>query len=305
VVTYTSGTSDYITVKANFLPPPLDLVSPLSGTNYPYSQSKLNSTDPIIFAAQGSESLAVTWTLDLLYLTSRGKCKACTWHYSFNSASKQEIPITFTSKGGQATTTAQQSIPRVLPESAKFTVTGVAIPAATVTQQLLDLYKSGTSKRLMTGIAKKESNYRQFATRTLFGQPGLWPNESYDGGSHVGLMQMPVAMDTAWDWNVNTTAGVKLFQGKLNSIVGPMDYTFRVNHTGLRTLSPTEREDMALVLYGPYASADLGKQYYVPSCVGGTVSGKECTGGAGQWAKNTAGNSAGVAYADSVKKMQQ
>ena len=64
---------------------------------------------------------------------------------------------------------------------------------------------------------------------------------------------------------------------------------FRRNHPGLRPLSERELEDMALVLYGPEASADLNEQYYVPS-------GEQI-----DWIVNTAGNPRGVAYANNVR----
>jgi hypothetical protein len=300
LVTYTSGTTEYIGVNANFLPPPLKLVLPSNNANYPYSPSKLNATDTVFFEAQGSVSTAIVWSVNLNYRTSGQRCKTCTFSQTFNSFSTQDIPQTYIAKGGQATATAQQFIAGLDPKSVKFTVTGVSIPATTVTNELLTRYGPRTTPRLMTGIAKKESNYLQFTTRALYGLSALWPTESYDGGSHIGLMQMPVAMDVAWDWKVNADKGVDLFVGKL-SIARSLESNIRSSHTGLRLLNGKENEDMALVLYGPYASSDLGKQYYIPFCDGGTVSGTACQGGTWQWQDNTAGNSAGVAYAKSVR----
>jgi hypothetical protein len=105
----------------------------------------------------------------------------------------------------------------------------------------------------------------------------------------------------AWDWKVNVDKGVDLFVEKL-SIARSHESKIRKSHTGLRALDGKENEDMALVLYGPYSTPDLGKQYYIPFCDGGTISGTECQGGTWQWQENTAGNSDGVTYAKSVRK---
>jgi hypothetical protein len=230
----------------------------------------------------------------------------CTSSETFNSAAGQEIQKTYMSKGGQATATAQQAIAGVSPQSVKFTVTGVPIPATIITNELLTRYGSTRpTPRLMTGIAKKESSYLQFKSRTLFGRTDLWPYESYDGGSHIGLMQMPTAMDVAWDWKVNVDKGVDLFVTKL-SRARSLESSIRTTHPGIRYLNGTENENMALVLYGPNASADLGKQYYIPYC-SGTVSGTQCQAvppaTTWEWRINTTGNSKGVAYVKSVRDM--
>ena len=301
LVTYTSGTTEYIGVDANFLPPPFNLVLPSNDANYPYTPSKLNATDTVFFEAQGSVSTAIVWSVALNYRTSGGRCKKCTFSQTFNSFSTQDIPQTYTAKGGQATTTAQQFIAGSDPKSVKFTVTGVPIPATMITNELVTRYGPRATPRLMTGISKKESNYLQFTTRTLYSLSALWPTESYDGGSHIGLMQMPVAMDLAWDWRLNADKGVNLFVEKLG-IARSLETSIRNSHNGLPLLDGQQNENMALVLYGPYASSDLDKQYYIPLCDGGTVSGTACQGGTWQWQENTAGNSAGVAYAKSVRK---
>jgi hypothetical protein len=300
IVTYTTGTTDYIGVNANFLPPPLQLELPSADANYPYPPSKLNATDTVFFEAKGSGSIAIVWSVDLIYRTSAGKCKRCKFTQTFNSFSTQEIPQIYTSMGGQATATAQQLIAGSTAQSVNFTITGVAIPATMITNELVTRY-GGITPRLLTGIAKLESSYLQFKKQTLYGLSALWPHESgEDGGSHIGLMQMPVAMDVAWDWRANVDQAVILFRKKLDRARTLENDIIKI-HTGLRALKGEEKENMALVLYGPYASADLEKQYYIPFC-DGTVSGTECEGGTWDWQENTAGNSKGVAYATSVRE---
>ena len=42
----------------------------------------------------------------------------------------------------------------------------------------------------------------------------MWPLESYDGGSHIGLMQVPLSMHNAWNWEKNTEKGADIFYQK-------------------------------------------------------------------------------------------
>jgi hypothetical protein len=103
-------------------------------------------------------------------------------------------------------------------------------------------------------------------------------------------MQMPTSteIDYAWDWQVNTAAGVNLFTSKLSTAQRKMNVIIQ-QHPGLSALNAVELEHMALVLYGPYASPNNMKQYYVP------VLSKHRW----KWVVNTTGNPKGVAYADS------
>jgi hypothetical protein len=302
LVTYTSGTTDYIGVNANFLPPPLSVVLPSDNANYPYSPSKLNATDTVFFEAKGSASIAISWLVSFSYRTSGGKCRKCTFSQTFNSYSTQDIPQTYVAIGGQAMATAQQAIAGFDPKSVNFTVTGVPIPATMITNELLTRYGPRTTPRLMLGIAKKESNYLQFFKKTLYGVSAYWPTESgEDGGSHIGLMQMPVQMDVAWNWKTNVDKGVDLFLEKL-SIAKTAENAIRTTHIGLRTLNGEENENMALVRYGPAGKPALDMQYYIPSCEGGTVNGSACEGGTWQWQENIANNPDGVAYAKDVRE---
>jgi hypothetical protein len=170
----------------------------------------------------------------------------------------------------------------------EFYVVGVAIPNDAITARLSALY-SGATFNLLTGIADEESDYRQFAARTLYGVNTRWPLESYDGGSHIGLMMVPVTFTDAWDWIANTQKGAEIFADKL-ATAGRIETAIRTRNPGLRVLTSSELEHMALVLYGPHGSADRSRQYYVPAP---TPSGID-------WIRNTIGNQAGVEYANRV-----
>jgi hypothetical protein len=171
-------------------------------------------------------------------------------------------------------------------------IVGVPIPDSKITSRLYSLY-NGATPNLLTGIAMKESSYRQFSNITLFGYTGNWPTESYDGGSHIGLMQVPITMADAWDWKTNTQTGANMFAEKVQ-IAKSIERQLRREYRGLRRLTDVEIENMALVLYGPEADArDPYKQYYVP----------QSNGNNWEWVVNTANNPAGVAYADEVRTL--
>ena len=136
--------------------------------------------------------------------------------------------------------------------------------------------------------------YRQFSLRALFGFSALWPVESFDGGSHIGLMQVPVNEMDAWDWQANTQTGARLFDDKLRAATR-IEGRIRRQTPNLPRLTGTQVENMGLVLYGPFASGDLTMQYYIPQVNDNTV----------QWVINTANNPNGVRYADSIRASVQ
>lgn len=162
-------------------------------------------------------------------------------------------------------------------------VDGASIPASAITSRLIALYSSGARTNLLTGIAQREASYQRFVNRDLYSTLGLWPNESYDGGSHVGLMQMPNGMAVAFDWMSNTAAGESLFQSKLGSAKSIMA-GYQAGHPNLPTLTGVQLENDALVYYGPFGGSG---PYYVPNSA--------YTG----WIVNP-NNSSGVNYANGV-----
>ena len=142
------------------------------------------------------------------------------------------------------------------------------------------------------------------------------------------MMQVDTTMTAAWDWQTNAEFAVHLFtRDKLSSAKrnerrirhGDAKETIP-GHIGLRVLTDVERENMALVLYGPCAPGTtcapaetlaerLAKQYYIPQCAGGTVVPKNqdlaCQGGTWEWVVNEAGNKAGVDYAKRIRAQME
>jgi hypothetical protein len=253
----------------------------------PFTATSIDTADPI------------AWTLHLEYTRTNGS-KTFSNDRTFSTVAGSPSTQTYTGMGGQLSVTASQT--SNMQEITVF-ITVVSIPDADITNQLMQLYADGATPNLMTGIAEMESIYQQFANRSLYGISALWPYESLqDGGSHVGLMQMPLSMSMAWDWLANTSGGVNLFRQKLAS-AKRVEQRIRRSFSGLRALNPQEEENMALVLYGPYAptTAKLTGQYYVPQCVGGVANGHQCKDGMWDWVVNVEGNPLGVQYADSVR----
>ncbi|HLI84442.1 MAG TPA: hypothetical protein VKV17_11020 [Bryobacteraceae bacterium] len=110
------------------------------------------------------------------------------------------------------------------------------------------------------------------ASRSLFTPPaqGMWPNESCDGGSHIGLMMVPTTMADAFNWQQNATDGVHLFANdKLRRAGKYEDYCMSV-YPKLRALTLQESELDGLVFYGPGATlfnAGYGA-YWIPNAAG-------------------------------------
>jgi hypothetical protein len=269
----------------------LTIVSPAQGENFTLFQTNGTSTELVPFVAAGPAG-TVSWNAVLEYQTSGGKPDPPYRRpRTFQSPANGEAAETYESQGGKVTVEAQMGSASAGPVI--FTVTGTRIAAPAITRRLVNLYTlaGGATPRLMTGVAQVESTYLQFKRRELYGSVAFWPYESIsDGGSHIGLMMMPTAekMDYAWDWQVNVSAGVDLFKQKLAAAKRKMN-SIIAQHPGLRTLTPVELERMALLLYGPKATADSSRQYYAP----------RKSGGRWTWAVNTAGNPMGVAYANS------
>ena len=124
----------------------------------------------------------------------------------------------------------------------------------------------------------------QFSDRTLYGRTDRWPRESYDGGSHIGLMMMPATFVRAWDWLVNTEHGVTLYEANITQSHTHVNKE-RTKHPGLRDLTAIEHENNASSLYR------TGTYYY-------KWNGNDVTP---DWEINT-DNPVGVAYADDVRQ---
>jgi hypothetical protein len=208
---------------------------------------------------------------------------------------------------------ATQSSPHTIPDSTIYSKLSMSYGAVTIpaTGALFSPATSG----LMTQIAAWESRpyCQQFFdppnTTAMYPDEIVdsWPLESgEDGGSHIGLMQVPISQPNAWDWIQNTTNGIKCrkptaiscqakntpgnssFQAKLLISYNRMIAMQKGKSPALPALSPCQLEEMALAEYGPYSSPSLIEQYYIPTCTG-TRNGNNCTNGSWQWSINSSG----------------
>jgi hypothetical protein len=268
----------------------LTIESPTAGNVFALTLDTHTRTPDIAFTAGGSGAKGqVSWTVTLEYDTDhpRGLPDLVT---TFNTNGTSTKKGYYHSQGGRAKATATAGNNQACPLE-YFYVVGDAIPESEITTRLVGLYAHGATPHLLTGIADKESTYRQFGSRSKYGRAGLWPVESYDGGSHIGLMQMPTTVDRAWDWQLNSRDAANLFQDKLR-IAASLERRIIQGHRGLRRLTDVESENMALALYGPGAAAGLDNQYYRAI---------QHADGSYDWVVNTANNPVGVAYADDVR----
>ena len=292
-------------------PASLKITSPDAAANFSFTESNSTATASIPFTATGTTGQAIDWSLALTFSTTGGY-GPFTNKKTFATQSDQPANEQYTSMGGQVTATATQGSAT---DQVVFTITGVQIADGVITTQLINLYtNNGSIKRatpnLMTGIAYAESSYAQFTPNNGQPGPGLWPHESPvtemspRAGSHIGLMQVEVNMQVAWDWLANTQAGTTLFVNHKLATAELYLEEIQKQHTGLPHFLPLsiELENMALVLYGPYAHSSLDEQYYAPQC-NGKVEGSSCKGGMWTWVVNTAGNPKGVKYADSIRSL--
>ncbi len=276
------------------LQPTLVVRRPAVNDSFSVDQSDHTATGDIPFeSADPGGSGHVNWTATVNYTTSGGRG-------AFQNAETFQAPVNTTTNrtyAGQGGRMKVEAVERVNGQGADKTacpveytyIVGTPIPDAEITARLIELY-GGATPNLLTGIAAVESSYRQFAGRTLFSFNALWPNESYDGGSHVGLMQMPTNQANAWDWQANTSNAARLFDDKIRA-ARRLEGRMRRPYKDLNRLSDVQIENVALVLYGPHASASLNMQYYTVQVSDNNV----------QWIVNTANNGPGVAYADNVR----
>lgn len=301
---------DKVCVPCNLaiISPDYDLVfGYLVSTNY-------TGTEPLIFKAESSVAgvSRVKWNTKLEYRTSGNRCTGCNATDSFMKQISDSYAKSFSSMGGRLTTSATDDNGIADCLDGRNYVVGTEVPQSLIISQLLSSYV-GVTPDLMAKLAKKESGIRQFCIAGMncpSAQPDLynineyWPEESFDGGSHIGIMMMPVTMKDAWDWTQNTMDGVNLYKNKVTiginyerQIVQQWAKTYKVQ---LRNLTVTERETMGLVLYGPNASTDLWRQYYYPK-LGPTFTWDWAVNDGGNIGDPFPGNADGVAYANSVR----
>jgi hypothetical protein len=265
----------------------LVITSPYTDEQDALDQSNYTATSPVSFTAQAADTTtAISWTADLHYATSGGKGSYSS-SQTFSTQPEATQTETYTSQGGQIKTKATQG-----PSSADVTsyVVGASIPQSAFTTVLGGLYSTGATPTLLEQIATYESSYAQFTSRTLFHTSALWPTESYDGGSHIGLMQVPVkdGIGVDFDYNQNAQAGATLFTGNIGLATRRLK-KIRSQNKGLPEPTGVQIENEALSFY----NVGTGPSYYIVT-----------TGSNGmpQWTENTAGDPMGTAYADCVRQ---
>lgn len=278
-LSYTIGPASELTIE-----------SPTRGNVFALSLNARTRSPDISFTAGGSGATGqVSWTISMEYDTDNPRgLPGLVSSISTNGSSTKKLY--YQSRGGRVRVTAAAGGSEACPLEYVYVV-GDAIPENEITDRLVGLYAHGATPRLLTGIADKESTYRQFLSRSKYDRQALWPNESYDGGSHIGLMQMPSTVPHAWDWQINTQDAENLFREKLR-IAAALERRIIRGHRGLRRLTDVESENMALTLYGPGAAAGLENQYYRAV---------QLADGSYDWTVNTANNPMGVDYANDVR----
>ena len=265
----------------------LMIMSPVDGANYTLDQNYI-ATDPIPFeATSGDQDTMLDWSNLLEYTTSggRGGFKST---LPFNTMSGQEQDETYTSMGGQLTSTVTQDSSK---QKVTITITGVAIPTSVISNELAALYAGGYTPNLLEQIATYESSYQQFYTEELYNVVALWPHESYDGGSHIGLMQVGTTQGgfgDSFDWTQNAQAGAALFINGLQIAKSHLNKIVKAN-PGLPKPTPAMLEDESLSFY------NVGTKYDYWTVVIGQK-------GTPQWQENTSGDPIGTAYADCVRQ---
>jgi hypothetical protein len=295
--------------------PQFYIVSPQSSADYTLDQD-YTSTDPIPFVANSSDTtMQMNWNNVLAYQTSGGK-GGISSSLPFTTSPGMIQPEVYTNIGGQVTSTVTQGSQN---QKVTFFITGTSIPDTTITSELDSLY-NGKTPNLMTGIAEVESSYAQFSSRALYGVNAFWPTEGPDGGSHVGLMmdcvvptskKAPCGNDQKtwagieWNWQTNASNGVTLFTTDKVHFAKLYEKRLVKSVNKIVALTPSQLEDMAVGLYGPSAKSGFENQEYIPTCVGGTINGKDCVGGTWEWEYNTQNNPGEVLYVANVRKNLQ
>jgi len=249
----------------------------MGGSNYDQATVALEAAS----ACSGSAN----WTLNFKYTTVNGSSYSgsATTSTTIGQSTNYTTPVAL---GGQVNAQVQATLAgQSFTQSVTFYVLGTPIPDPTITSQLDWLYRAGTTPNLLTGIASKEGSYMQFYSQeTRMGVMGEWPYESYDGGSHVGLMQVPNTLKDAFDWYTNTSDGYGIFESKLTSAHNYVSNQI-AGHPSLPAATGSQYEDDALVYYGPYGAAGT---YWVPSSDYST------------WVPNP-NNTNGVNYANAIR----
>ena len=309
----------------------ISIVNPNDGQTFPLTDADVTATTLSFLAnaSSGSSSpQAVSWTAALTYQPSQGSFGPYNDNRRFSSTSGSPVTSTYTGLGGQLKVTAKaQTCPSSQPATATVTITGSPVPIPDIQNYLLSIYQSDpnmATPTLLVQIAEDESRWLQFCTvgstcqlksqQAIYGSNGPWPVEGKlvmpeDGSDptlHIGLMQVPLTQDTAWNWVKNAGAGQQTFDNKFAYVRNAVK-KIRGNRPGLRDLTPYEYENMALLQYGESPGRKYGNFYYVAACDGVPTNyqSKQTPTCNGQWDwQTTSQNTKGVKYVDRVRNMQ-
>ena len=194
------------------------------------------------------------------------------------------------------------------------------MPNGDIKSYLLGLYQSdpnAVTPNLLAQIAERESSFMQFCAvgagckkfqGPIYGSNGPWPYEgklTKSGKLHIGLMQVDITKDAAWNWQKNAAAGMQTLDQKFKYVKNAVK-NIRSLRPGLPDLQPRQLEDMALVQYGDSPGTDYYGLYYVASCNGQPAdysqSNPTCNG-TWQWIVTT-DNLEGVEYVATVRSQQ-
>ena len=234
------------------------------GTKYSLGADYQTTTIPL--RAESVCPGTVSWSLRFNYFTTGHKGTTTITKPAINEpaindslrASNQPGALNYQTPkgtGGRVDVTATITINGISTnQGVTFYVDGIAIPPSTINDRLIQLYAGGGTPHLMKGVAFAESQRRQFGyfgqQFALFGHAGLWPFESYGGGSHIGLMMVETNMVDAYDWQQNTFDGVNLFTNDKLKRAGTIESLYKKKYPKLRDLTLQESELDGLVFYG-------------------------------------------------------
>ena len=177
-------------------------VTIVSGTRYSLGSDYLTVDIPL--RAESTCAGTVNWTLKFVYFTTSGLSYSTSGPFSQSDVLRQPGAsgsvsfVTPRGSGGRVDVIADVTINnQTTRQAVTYYVDGITIPPVTISSLLVDLYSQVSNKPdrtpgLLAAISGFESGKRQFGhfgqPFGLFGISGMWPFESYDGGSHVGVM---------------------------------------------------------------------------------------------------------------------
>ncbi|GAK58189.1 hypothetical protein U27_05162 [Candidatus Vecturithrix granuli] len=287
-----AGKPDFLcqdAVRVTIIKP--DIVSPQDRADYDVSEENFTTTPAIPFQARIVPTALnwqgqIDWTLQVEYDTTQRR-GPWTGQKAFATANDATHEDRYTSEGGRVKVKAiipdfADIADLMLENSIVITITGVPVPDDVITDRLINLY-NGATPNLLTGIAMVESGcYCQFFNILKYSINDRWPRESEeDDGSHIGLMQVPVNMEDAWNWLTNTQTGADILIGNITQSHTYENRERRRCGIQLRALTEIEHENNALSIYR------IGRYYYIPNAT--------CNG----WIVNP-NNPVGVNYVDNL-----